>query len=85
MYRGFTVDIVEDLGLLDEPNWLQKKLIKLTNLYSYEPSMAIRAGRDRLRVTEIPSCEPKAYRERRQNTFVHGFAILTQIVHENMR
>lgn len=82
MYRAYRTKIIKDLGFLDKPTWLQRQLIKLTGLYSWEPSMAIRAGKIPLRIGEIPANEPKASRERRQNTLVHGFAILTQIIHE---
>lgn len=83
MYRAYRVSLVKQLGFLDEPTWLQRQLMKLTGLYSWEPSMAIRAGKIPLRIAEIPASEPRAFRERRQNTFKHGLAILTQIIHES--
>ena len=86
MLRAYNVkSCVWNLGFLDEPNWLQKKLIGMSNLYGWESSMSIRAARKRLKVAEIYELEPKAYRERRQNTLVHGFVIGTQILHELLR
>ena len=86
MLRAYDVKTcVWNLGFLDKPNWLQKKLIKLSNLYGWESSMSIRAAKKHLKIGEIYELEPKAYRERRQNTLVHGFVIGTQILHELLR
>ena len=82
MYRAYRLKVVRQLGLDIKVNWLQRCLIRLSNLYSWEPSLSIRAGRIPLRITEISASEPKACRERRQNTFIHGLAVLTQIIHE---
>lgn len=82
MFRAYRTEIIEQLALTESPNWLQQKLIKMSGLYSYEPSLAIRAGRSRLKVAEIPASEPKAIRPRRQSIWVHGTMILTQIIHE---
>lgn len=84
MYRAYRKWVIKDLGLAKSCNVLQKKLIKMSGLYSYEPSMAIRAAKANLRITEISASEPLAYRNRRQNTFVHGFVILTQILMEKL-
>ena len=85
MYRAYRTSIVKDLGLLKKPNWLQQKLINMSNLYSYEPSLSIRACKAKLEVGEIPASEPKAYRERRVGIFRHGFMLLTQIMYEGVR
>jgi len=84
MYRAYRKEIVHDLKLDVEPNWLQKKLIGMSGLYSYEPSMAIRAEKAKLTISEIYGAEPPANRKRRQNTFVHGFVLLTQILMEKV-
>ena len=42
------------------------------------------AMKAKLKIAEIYADEPKANRERRQNTFVHGFVILTQILMERI-
>jgi glycosyltransferase involved in cell wall biosynthesis len=84
MYRAYRKDIIIKLGLTSNYNWLQKKLIKMTGLYSYEPSMAVRAMKAKLKIAEIYADEPPANRERRQNTFVHGLAILTQVLMERV-
>jgi hypothetical protein len=85
IYRAYKIGIIEELGLLNKTNWLQNQLINLSNLYSYEPSLSIRAGRMPLKISEIFSIEPKAYRERRQRTWVHSLMILAQILHEGLR
>lgn len=85
MYRAYRTDIVWQLGLTETPNWLQRRLMKLSGLYSWEPSLSIRAAKAHLRIAEIPASEPLAFRERRQNTFVHGITLLTQILHEALR
>ena len=82
MYRAYKLSLVNQLGLNAKPNWLQRKLARLCNLYSWEPSLSIRASKARLLIAEVPALEPKAFRERRQNTCVHGLTILLQIVHE---
>ena len=82
MYRAYRTDIIPFMELTTSYNWLQKKLMGMSSLYSYEPSMAIRAAKKKLKITEIYAGEPKANRERRQNTFVHGFVILAQILME---
>jgi glycosyltransferase involved in cell wall biosynthesis len=82
IYRAFRTSIVKELGFDKELTRLQRKLSKASNLYGWESSMSIRAGRASLRIGEIPASEPKAFRERRQNTFKHGLVVLTQIVHE---
>lgn len=82
MLRAYRIEIIEKLGLLKEPTRLQRKLISMSPLYSFEPSMAIRAIKADLNVAEIPVIEPRAFRERRQNTFNHGFVIGTQILSE---
>jgi glycosyltransferase involved in cell wall biosynthesis len=84
MYRAYRIDIIHKLELVSDYSWLQRKLIKMSGLYSYEPSMAVRAVKVGLKITEIYADEPPANRKRRQNTFVHGFAILTQILMEKM-
>lgn len=82
MFRAYRAALVRHLEFDKAPTLLQKYLAKLTGLYSWEPSLSIRAGKRGLRVAEIPVDEPKAFRERRQNTFVHGLAIATQIALE---
>ena len=82
MYRAYRTNLIKDLRLNEKPNWLQRKLIKMSGLYSYEPSLSVRAGRIPLRIAEIPASEPKAYRERRETIWTHGFMLLTQIVYE---
>jgi glycosyltransferase involved in cell wall biosynthesis len=82
MYRAYRVKYIKELGFLDKPNWLQKKLIKMSGLFSYEPSLSIRMGRKHLRIGEIPASEPKAYRERRETIWTHGFMLLMQILYE---
>jgi len=85
MLRAYKASIVKDLGFLDEPNWLQRILIKMSPLYGWESSMSIRANKHKMLVGEEYFIEPKAFRERRQNTIVHGFVIGTQILHELLR
>lgn len=82
MYRAYRIEIVNQLGLLEPLTLTQRVLARMTGLYSWEPSLSIRAGRVPLRVAEIPANEPIAFRKRRQNTFVHGLAIGTQIIQE---
>ena len=82
MFRAYRTSLVNQLGFDKPLTLLQKCLTRLTGLYSWEPSLSIRAGRAKLRVAEIPASEPEALRERRQNTFVHGLAIATQIISE---
>jgi glycosyltransferase involved in cell wall biosynthesis len=82
IYRAYRTSIVKQLGFDKELTWLQRKLANASNLYGWESSMSLRAGRASLRIAEIPASEPKAYRERRQSTFGHGFVVLTQIIHE---
>jgi len=84
MYRAYRKEIVHQLKLDRRYNWLQRQLIGMSGLYSYEPSMAVRAMKAKLKIAEIYADEPKANRERRQNTFVHGFVILTQILMERI-
>jgi glycosyltransferase involved in cell wall biosynthesis len=45
MLRAYNIKIIKELGFLDEPNWLQKQLIKMSPLYGWESSMSIRANR----------------------------------------
>ena len=82
MYRAYRTRLIDEMGFLEKPNWLQGKLIKMSNLYSYEPSLSIRAGKIPLRIAEIPASEPKAYRERRETIWTHGFMLLFQILYE---
>ena len=84
MYRAYRTSIIERLGFLESPNSLQQDLIKASNLYSWEPSLSIRAARAGLRIAEIPASEPKANRPRRQSTFIHGGMILAQILYEEV-
>lgn len=84
MYRAYRTSIINQLGFTEKPNLLQRQLAKMTSLYSFEPSLSIRAWSKHLKVCEISSSEPMAYRERRQNTLVHGSAILTQILYEGL-
>ena len=85
MFRAYKVDIASQLDFDRPLTPLQKCLTKLTGLYSWEPSLSIRTSRASLRIAEIPASEPPALRERRQNTFIHGLAILTQITSEVLR
>jgi glycosyltransferase involved in cell wall biosynthesis len=85
MLRAYRKDIIEKLGFLDEPNWLQRQLIKMSPLYGWESSLSIRAKKRGYLVSELYAIEPKAFRKRRQSTLVHGFVIGTQILHEWMR
>jgi glycosyltransferase involved in cell wall biosynthesis len=85
MLRAYNKSVVQDLGFLDKPNWLQQCLIHMSPLYGWESSMSIRANKAHLLVGEEYFIEPKAFRKRRQNTFVHGFVVLTQILHELVR
>lgn len=81
MYRAYKADLPKRLGFLDNPDWVQRKLIKLSGLYGWESSMSIRASK--LNVAEIPADEPHAFRvKRRQNAIRHGLTILIQILHE---
>jgi len=84
MYRAYRAEIIKELELTAKYSWLQKILIKMSGLYSYEPSMAIRANKCGYKIAEIYGAEPKANRERRQNTFTHGFVILSQILMEKL-
>jgi hypothetical protein len=85
MFRAYRKNIIEQLGFTRPMNGLQQRLAKMTGLYSWEPSLSIRANRAGMRISEIGASEPKAFRERRQNTLVHGTAIGTQILHELAR
>lgn len=85
MLRAYNVKIVKELGFLDKPNWLQRQLIKMSPLYGWESSMSIRANKKKMTVGEVYFKEPKAFRQRRQNTITHGFVIGTQILHELIR
>jgi len=85
MLRAYRKDIIYKLGFLDEPNWLQRQLIKMSPLYGWESSLSIRAKKRGYLVSELYAIEPKAFRKRRQSTLVHGFVIGTQILHEWMR
>lgn len=82
MFRAYRTNIVDKLGLTAKPNILQRQLIKMSGLYSWEPSMSIRASETAMCIAEIPAIEPKAFRVRRQNTLIHGLAIGLQILHE---
>ena len=82
IYRAYRTDIIKQLGFTNKLSWLQRKLANMSNLYGWESSMAVRAGKIPMKIAEIPASEPKAFRERRQNTLLHGFVIMTQIVHE---
>jgi glycosyltransferase involved in cell wall biosynthesis len=82
MLRAYKTSIVKELGFLEEPNWLQKQLIKASPLYGWESSMSIRANKAHMLVSEEYFIEPKAFRKRRQNTFVHGGVIGIQILSE---
>jgi glycosyltransferase involved in cell wall biosynthesis len=82
IYRAYRAALVKQLGFNQELTWLQRKLSNASNLYGWESSMSLRAGRYPLRIGEIAASEPKAFRERRQSTFGHGFVVLTQIIHE---
>jgi glycosyltransferase involved in cell wall biosynthesis len=82
MLRGYRIHVIKELGFLDEPTKFQKWLIKLSNLYGWESSLSIRASKKHYKLTEISAEEPLAFRKRRQNTLVHGFVILSQILHE---
>lgn len=83
MLRAYRREIIDQLRFKDKPNRLQQRLIKMSPLYSFEPSLSIRANKAKMKISEIPALEPQAYRERRQNTWVHGLMLLTQIVYEN--
>lgn len=83
MYRAYRTSLVKYLMMDSEPTWIQRRLISLSPLYGWESSMSIRAGKYPLKISEIYAIEPKAFRERRQNTFIHGLTIITQIAHEN--
>jgi glycosyltransferase involved in cell wall biosynthesis len=85
MLRAYRKDIIEKLGFLDNPNWLQRQLIKMSPLYGWESSLSIRAKKKGYIVSEIYAIEPKAFRKRRQSTLIHGFVIGTQIIHEWLR
>lgn len=82
IYRGYRTEIIKKLGFTEELNNFQWFLTGCSNLYGWESSMSIRAGRAGLNIAEIPASEPKSYRERRQNTFGHGFVIISQILQE---
>lgn len=82
IYRAYHKDVVKYLGFDKDLTWIQRKLSHASNLYGWESSMSLRAGMRPLKIAEIPASEPKAFRERRQNTFKHGLVVLTQIVHE---
>ena len=84
IYRAYRADVPKRLGFLRELNWFQKKLADASNLYGWESSMSIRAGKAGLRIAEIGADEPKAYRERRQSTFGHGLILLLQILYEGI-
>ena len=82
MLRAYKKSIVKQLGFDKELNWFQRILASMSNLYGWESSMSIRAAKKKLQVAELAVSEPKALRERRQNTFVHGFVIISQILYE---
>lgn len=84
IYRAYKANIPKKLGFMNEPSSFQKRLIKSSDLYSWEPSLSIRVGKAKMKIGEIGANEPVAFRERRQNTFKHGLVLLEQILHEGL-
>lgn len=82
IYRAYRTELLKKVGLLDEPSKLQRKLMTMSGLFSFEPSLSVRLGN--MKVAEIPADEPHAFREKRREHFIkHGAMLITQIVYEN--
>lgn len=82
IYRGYRTSLFSELELDKDQSYQTEKYFG--TVMGIEPLLSIRAAKRRVRVTEIPSDEPKRiYGKRKLQIVRWGCAYLTQIIREH--